>query len=591
MKSSGLLLLILIVLSNNLIAQNCIQNIDSRNKISLNGDWQVIIDPTDNGEWRKVWKDPVPLKKTDFFEYGFNKKNTLRVPGDFNSQLPELKFIEGTVWYKKSFNYSKNSKRLFLYFGAANYKAKVFLNGKFIGEHEGGFTLFQFEISKNVKEGANSVVVKVDNRRVKNGLPSTGYDWLNYGGITRDVFLVETNQTYINDYFIQLKKGSLTNAVGWVQLQGSNLNQKVEINIPELKIHYKANTGVDGRAEVKFSGKFNLWSPAHPKLYKVQVVCETDTIWDEIGFRCIEVEGNMVLLNKKPIFLKGVNIHEENPLKGSRACSKEDAELLLNSAKELGCNLVRLAHYPHNENMVRQAETMGLMVWDELPIYQHIEFADSVVPVKMERMLKEMIARDKNRCGVIIWSLSNETYSFTPNRDNALVNLTKKCRSIDSTRLITHVISTQGYENNTFNVWDTLYRYCDIMSINEYIGWYVPWQGKPTETKWNLVCPDKPLFISEFGGEAQYGNHTGPPDEANWWNEEYQEQIYKDQIQMFENVPNLAGVCPWILYDFKSTSRLNPVYQEGYNRKGLLSEHGDKKKAWFIMKSYFDSIK
>ena len=342
------------------------------------------------------------------------------------------------------------------------------------------------------------------------GCPAYGYDWLNYGGITREVNLIETGNTYIDDYFIQLKKGSLNTVSGYVQLNGRSDEQNIAIKIPELNLFYKTKTNNKGIAKVEFSSAFKLWSPGNPKLYKVIIESETDTVADNIGFRSIEVKGSKVMLNGKPIFLKGVNIHEENPYKGARAYSKEDAILLLKAAKELGCNMVRLAHYPHNENMVKEAEKMGLMVWSEIPVYQHIEFADSTVPAKMETMLEEMIRRDKNRCGIIIWSLSNETYPGTPNRNNALIELTKKCRSLDSTRLVTHAINSQGYDNNTFNVWDTLYRYADIISVNEYLGWYVPWQGKPSDVKWNVVYPDKPVFISEFGGEALYGNNNKP---------------------------------------------------------------------------------
>jgi beta-glucuronidase len=264
---------------------------------------------------------------------------------------------------------------------------------------------------------------------------------------------------------------------------------------------------------------------------------------------------------------------------------------LLGSAKELGCNLVRLAHYPHNEYTVKLAEKMGLMVWDEIPVYQHIEFSAPGVTDKMSLMAREMIKRDRNRCGVVFWCISNETYSFTPNRDVALIDLAKECRSLDSTRLLTTVINNQGYDNNTLNVWDPLYRYFDVMSVNEYIGWYIPWQGKPSETKWSLVCPDKPLFISEFGGEALYGSNFGPKDEAAFYSEEYQEKIYKDQIELFKNAPNLVGVCPWLLFDYRSLGRMHPVYQSGYNRKGLLSDGGEKKKAWFVMRDYYKSIR
>ncbi|GAA0890514.1 beta-glucuronidase [Fulvivirga kasyanovii] len=568
--------------------QSVIINPYARDYHSLNGDWNVIIDPTGIGEWRQVWLEKKSERKTDFFEYSFDGGPVLKVPGDFNSQKCELTYFEGTVWYRKLFSYTpKAGKRAFLHFGAVNYLAEVYLNGEKTGSHEGGFTPFQFEITDKVRSGVNSLVVKVDNNRQANGLPGYGYDWLNYGGITRDVGLIETNNDFISDYSIQLKKGSLNTVLGWVQLNDALDKQSVTIKIPELNLALKSKTDKSGMARVEFTADIELWSPGNPKLYEVIIESKTDVVRDNIGFRCIEVYEGRVILNKKPIFLKAVNVHEENPYSGSRAFSKKDAHILLSAAKELGCNLVRLAHYPHNEHMVREAEKIGLMVWDELPVYQHINFSDSVVPVKMETMLTEMIHRDKNRCGVVIWSLSNETYPHTPDRNKELISLTKKCRAIDSTRLITHVINTQRYENNTFNVWDSLYRYSDIISINEYIGWYVPWQGKPSETKWKLNFPDKPVFISEFGGEALFGSDYGPTDEAAYWTEEYQANIYKNQIELFGTVPNLCGVCPWLLFDYRSLGRMHPVYQSGYNRKGLLSEKGEKKKAWYIMQEYY----
>ncbi|MBN1950987.1 MAG: beta galactosidase jelly roll domain-containing protein [Bacteroidales bacterium] len=570
------------------IAQTAMINVESRNLKSLNGNWNALIDPTGIGEWRQVWLEKTPEKKTDFFEYSFEGASELKVPGDFNSQKCELTFFEGTVWYKTQFDHALgNGKRLFLHFGGVNYIADVYLNGRKIGTHEGGFTPFQFEITDKIITGINTIVVKVDNHRLGNGLPGYGYDWLNYGGITRDVNLIETNKTYISDYFVQLKNGSLETILGWIQLDGIQSEQNIKVKIPELNISFQTRSDKNGYANIELTANLELWSPQIPKLYKIIIESETDTIDDNIGFRCVEVDGNKILLNKEPIFLKGANIHEENPYSGTRANSLEDVRILLNAAKEMGCNLVRLAHYPHNEYMVREAEKMGLMVWEELPIYQHIEFSDSLVPKKMDIMLKEMVHRDKNRCGVVIWSLSNETYSFTPMRDLELIKLTNNCRALDSTRLITHVINNQGYKKNTFNVWDTLYKYSDLIALNEYIGWYIPWQGNPSETKWDIVYPGKPVFISEFGGEALFGSKTGPTDEAANWTEVYQEDIYIKQVEMFGNVPNLIGVCPWLLFDYKSLGRMHPTYQNGYNRKGLLSEKGEKKKAWYIMKEYY----
>jgi beta-glucuronidase len=570
-------------------AQTAMINVDARKTISLDGEWKAMLDPGGAGDWKKVWEEKKPLQKTDFVEYSFEGGPVLLVPGDFNTQMPELTYEEGTVWYKKSFTYSKKpGKRLFLYFGAVNYRAEVYLNGRKLGAHDGGFTPFQFEVTTGVKEGENAIVVKVNNQRQKDGLPGLGYDWFNYGGITRSVVLIETNSSYIEDYFIQLKKHSDREVSGWVRINGIHTPEKVRIRIPELKLDYTVSTDTSGLAPVNFARDLKRWSPETPKVYQVKIQSSQDSLTDDIGFRNIEVRGTDILLNGKPVFLKAVNIHEERPYKSARAYSEKDAQTLLSWAKELGCNLVRLAHYPHNENMVRLAEKMGLMVWDEIPVYQNIEFNSPEMLPRMSLMMKEMIRRDRNRCAVVVWSLSNETWPSLPNRTEALIKLSWLCRSQDSTRLITSVINDQSYKNQTVQVWDTLYKYFDFMALNEYFGWYVPWQGKPADTKWEFIY-QKPVFISEFGGEAKYGNQTGAPDEANSWREEYQEQIYKDQIDMFKTMPHLAGVCAWILVDYRSPVRMQPVYQNGYNRKGLLSEQGEKKKAWYVLHQFYET--
>ena len=459
---------------DSLSAQSAMINISARHCTSLDGKWEAIIDPTGAGDWRQVWQERKPEKKTDFIEYSFEGGPVLNVPGDFNSQMPELKYFEGTVWYKKAFNYDLNEgKRLFLHFGAVNYVAGVYLNGNLLGKHEGGFTPFQFEITNDVRKGSNTVVVRVNNQRLKDGIPGLGYDWFNYGGITRDVNLVETESTYISNYFIQLKKHSLKDVLGWVKLNGNRPVQEIEVRIPEINIDYKTKTNNEGFAYVKFSSQMELWSPENPKLYKVTILCETDTVNDAIGFRSIEVKGSQILLNGKPVFLKGINIHEENPFRAARAYSEPDALILLTWAKELGCNMVRLAHYPHNEYMIHLAEKMGIMVWDEIPVYQQIEFSFPGVAEKMDLMMREMVNRDKNRCDVVVWSLSNET-SPSADRDNALINLTDKCRHLDSTRLITSVINDEKYTDNTLSVWDTLYCHFDFIALNEYLGGMFP---------------------------------------------------------------------------------------------------------------------
>lgn len=571
-------------------AQTAMINVYGRNTTLLNGKWQTIIDPFDSGiGWRGVYKDAKPTGKNDFLEYSFDDDHTLNVPGDFNSQMPELKWYESTVWYKKTFNYVQdNSQRLFIHFGAANYIADVFLNGKKLGHHEGGFTPFQFEITNLVKPGENAILLRVNNARVKNGIPGFGFDWFNYGGITRDVHLIKTGKLFIKDYKIQLDTADKSKITGYVKLS-DNKAATVTVSIPGLKISEKITTDDKGYAAINFKREIRLWTPEDPKLYDVKLSLENENITDRIGFRTIKVNGTRILLNGQPVFLRGVNIHEEIPQRGARANSEADAKQLIGWAKELGCNFVRLVHYPHSEYEIKQAEEQGLLVWEEIPVYQGIDFPDSTVKGKAELMLKEVINRDKNRCNVILWSIANET-GPSKDRDRTLVSLAKTAKALDPTRLVTAAFNNVSYHDGKMELKDSVMKYVDVVGVNEYMGWYTDWPGQPEKVEW-ISKLNKPLIMSEFGGESVYNNKIDTAVKASAWNETYVENIYKSQIKMFKTIPFLQGVCPWVLVDFKSPVRMQQTFQKGWNRKGLLSEQGDKKKAWFVMKAYYDELK
>ena len=561
-------------------------NIEGRSYTSLNGKWQVIVDAFDSWKnWKPIWEDRKPTGKEDFYEYNFSTQETLDVPGDWNSQQPALKYYEGTTWYKRSFSCTPSSnKRVFVYFAAVNYQCDVYLNSEKIGTHEGGFTPFQFELTGKIKPGNNAIIVRVNNHRKEDAIPALNYDWWNYGGITRDVYLVETPLTYIHDYFIQLKKANAGVIEAAISLNGPSLRQLTNISIPELKLSSNIGPDSEGKAIIEFKTKPVLWSPANPKLYEVIITSGLDSIREWIGFRNIEVRGTDILLNGKPVFLKGVNIHEEIPSRMGRAWSEADASLLLGWARELGCNFVRLAHYPHNEHIVRLADKLGIMVWEEIPLWQGIQFTNPVILNKANTLLKEMINRDRNRAAVIFWSLSNET-NPSKDRNEVLAKMATFARSLDSTRLITSAFHQLKWEKNTVTIDDPLSESLDVLAVNQYLGWYRNWNYKPEEMEWKSLF-EKPLLMSEFGGEALYGNH-GPADTASSWSEEYQEQLYKDQLSMIKKIPNLRGTIPWILADFRSPSRMHSIYQQGWNRKGLLSDKGLKKKAWYVMRDYY----
>ena len=563
-----------------------IANIGGRTSVSLDGVWHAIVDPFDNGKGG-FFRDQKARSKSDLVEYSFDASPVLNVPGDWNTQRDDLMFYEGPVWYRREFNYKKqDGRREFVYFGAVNYQAKVYLNGEKLGEHEGGFTAFNFEATSVLKDGENVLIVEVSNTRRADGVPAMKFDWWNYGGITADVSLVEVPAAFIQDYSVQLSRGSQSEISGSVQLNGGQLTQKITLEIPEAGVHETFTTDAAGRASFRFNAKLELWSPAHPKLYDVVLSSGADTIHDPIGFRTIEVQGAQILLNGKPIFLRGISMHEEAPFREGRAFSVEDAQTLLGWVKELGCNFVRLAHYPHSENEIRLADRMGLMVWSEIPVYWDVDWSNPATLANAEAQLRDMIARDHNRAAVILWSIANET-PVKPERLTFLTQLAKDARELDSTRLITsamnHVDNT-GPEERTLN--DPLADSLDVLGLNEYLGWYGGRAEDGDKMQWKLAV-NKPLIVSEFGGGAQFGHH-GDADER--WTEEYQDNLFQHQLAMVERIPNLAGMTPWLLMDFRSPLRLLPGVQDYHNRKGLISDRGQRKMAFYTLQKFYKKL-
>ena len=573
-------------------AQELLVNVYGRQYTLLNGKWNAIIDPYQQGRKTAIYRNRALKDKADFKEYAFEGGLRLNVPSDWNSQIPELKYYEGTMWYARKFEINKKSdENLFLYFGAVNYRCRVYLNGTLIGSHEGGFTPFQFNVTNVVKEGGNFLAVEVDNTRTADAIPALSFDWWNYGGITRDVMLVHTPKNYIRDYFIQLDKYDSDRVHAEVQLSAQNAGQLVKIEIPELKIANKVFTDGTGLAKATFRVRnLERWSPQAPKLYQVIVSSEVDEVKENIGFRNLYVKNTQIYLNDSPVFMKSIGLHEEISQRQGRAYSEQDAIALLSEAKGLGVNMIRLAHYPQNEYIVRLAEQMGLMLWEEIPVWQGIDFKDSSTRLKAQRMYTEMLLRDRNRCALTFWGVANET-APSESRNAFLKSLVELCHKMDTTRLITAAFDLPklNSETNAFEMEDDFIENLDVVSINKYMGRYHRWPMSPSEIRWNVAL-DKPLIFSEFGGEALYGQ-SGDSTVTSSWSEEYQEKLYKDNLEMFKYIPNLAGISPWILFDFRSPYRFHPTNQEGWNRKGLISDQGYRKKAWYVMKEYYESIK
>ncbi len=590
-----------------------IQNVMARHITSLNGPWHYIVDVQEEGyyDYRMnptrwgFFINAKPQRPEDLIEYDFDKAPVMQIPGDWNTQDDRLFFYEGTVWFKKSFHHSSASSeeegdKVLLYFGAANYDCRVWVNGREAGHHIGGFTPFNYDVTDLLKEGENVVIVKVDNKRKAEAVPTQIFDWWNYGGLTRDVLLVRVPYLYIEDYSLKLQK---QNSPKWREVDfTASLSQKeagrtVMLNIPELRLKQACVTDAEGKVSTTLripAKKLSLWSPDTPKRYRVELSLAADAasgsevgdfVADSIGFRTIEARGKQILLNGEPVFLRGISIHEEKAHGGGRANSTADAHELLSWAKELGCNFVRLAHYPHNEYAIREAERMGIMVWSEIPCYWTIAWTNPDTYANAQRQLTDMISRDKNRANIIIWSIANET-PHSPQRDDFLGRLAQHARSLDNTRLISMAMEVTGASNYKNRLHDNMHEYVDVVSFNQYIGWYRDVNDAP-KMEWEIPY-DKPVIVSEFGGGARYGLHGA---ENQRWTEEFQAKLYRENTAMLDKIDGLCGTTPWILKDFRSPRRVLNGIQDYYNRKGLFSDNGEKKQAFYILKQWYEGKK
>ncbi len=585
-----------------------IADVFARPTTSLNGAWNIIIDPYDTGffDYRRQPYDAgdkitggyaldKPAKdKTDLVEYNFETSPTLNVPGDWNSQNEKLFYYEGSIWYRKKFDAQKlaPNHRLFIFFGAVNYAADVYLNGKKLGKHIGGFTPFAYEITKLVKAKNNSLVVRVNNNRHAEDVPTVNTDWWNYGGLTRDVLLVETPATFISNFHTQLKAGTTNTIEASVQLDGIEKEQTVAVNFPAFKVAAEMKADTNGVARFELSTpNLSLWSPEKPALTDVEISAGEDLLKDRVGFRSIATRGTDILLNGQKVFLRGICIHEEMPTEGRRAWSEADARQLLGWAKELGCNFVRLAHYPHNEHMARVADEIGIMCWEEIPVYWTIQWTNSATLANAKKQLDDLILRDQNRASVIVWSVANETPVSEP-RTQFLKSLVDEARSLDRSRLVSAAMEVHSgtMENhpgakpeNHKIVDDPFGEFTDLCSFNQYTGWYDGLPEKIDRTTWSIKY-HKPVFISEFGADAKQGFHA---DALTRFSEEYQADVFQRTLPMLDKIPGFSGCTPWILCDFRSPRRVLPEIQDGWNLKGVIGHNGKRKMAFEVLKSFY----
>lgn len=579
---------------------------DMRPSVDLDGAWTWSIDPYRTGLKNFHGDAPSPsarryadLDATEamrhdpkaLYEFDMDRAPVVHLPQSFLTYSPQMRYYSGLVWNQRRFTaHLPGGQRAFLRFGAVDYHAYVYLNGKFVGEHEGGFTPFSFEVTKLLRDGDNRLTVGADSARTAADVPPPSTDWENYGGITRPVSLIFTPQTYIDDAWVRLTRDRRIAVT--MKLNGpAAANAAVRVVVPGLRFALAGRTGADGSwtASAAVPGALKRWSPENPTLYDVRFSSDDDVLNDRVGFRTIEVRGHDIFLNGKPIFLRGISIHaEEFGDDPTRAITPAAAHALLSEAKlGLHANYVRLAHYPHPETMLRAADELGLLVWSEIPVYWVVDFTNPQTLKTALQMQTESILRDRDRASIIIWSVGNET-PVSDARNTFLRALIANAHRLDDTRLVS-VALLASRKGNIQTIDDPIAPDLDVLAANTYSGWYSP---DPLSTlpsmQWREPV-DKPLIFSELGAGALAGYHDDPAN-PHKFSEEFQAEFYRQTLAEASNVPFLRGMSPWILKDFRSPNRQHPIYQQGWNRKGLESETGQRKEAFGVLANYYSSL-
>ncbi|MDC7237251.1 MAG: glycoside hydrolase family 2 TIM barrel-domain containing protein [Sphaerochaetaceae bacterium] len=565
------------------VTSNDLIKIESREVESLNGLFHFSVDPYETclrASWyqeKKIADNGLKLPIDSDFEYW----DEINVPSCWNTEIKDLYLYENMGLYFKQFDYLKKGKeRVFLHFEAVMYRAYVFLNGEPVAMHDGGSTPFSIEITNYIKEN-NRLIIACDASRSDDRVPMSNTDWFNYGGIYRDIMLVRTPKTFIKDWSSYLVNDTNFSKIAFNLSLDKEVDGFCTFEIKELGIKKEIKI-VNGKASDILEAKPILWDTDNPKLYDVSVTYKSDTLFEKIGFREIKVDGLDVKLNGKSIYLKGVSVHEDHIDLG-KTTNEEIIRNTIKDLKQMNGNFLRLAHYPHTRLFSKLADELGVLLWEEIPVYWAINFDSKMTYLDAENQLSELILRDRNRASVIIWSVGNENPD-TDSRLEFMSKLVDKAKSLDPSRLV----SAACLVNTTkLKLEDRLMDKLDIIGNNEYYGWYEP-RFEDLLTIFENTELDKPVIITEFGAGAKANNHS---TKDTMWSEEYQQDIYKKQFQTISKSKYIKGTTPWIFYDFRAVRRLNR-YQKGFNRKGLIdSDRKTKKLAFYVTQEHYSKIK
>lgn len=573
--------------------------------------------------------------KTDSENIGFKENwqkqnlsgevHKIAIPGSWNEQLEEqgLKNYVGKAWHETTFKipgvFQKDHK-IWLRVGAADHKATVWLNGEYVGEHEGGYMPFELDLTSSLAKAGdeNHLVICVDSSLSMHTLPqdvdptspqyntkpyerrhlfpATRFDFFPYGGLTRSVNLVATPLEHIYDIRIN---SSLDGEVS-VEVDSSS-TQKIKVQILDADKKEVASGFAEQSNKVNLTlDEVNLWSPSDPYLYTAKVsLYQADEIVDEydeqFGIREIKVEVGKILLNNEELFLSGFGKHEEYPIVGRgqfRAGYVRDHELM----RWIGANSYRTSHYPYDEEMMRLGDQLGFLIINEVPAVSLGFWSnelDELLPLlnNHKKAIQELITRDKNHPSVISWSITNEPnlwaeeYYQNEASSKYFKELYDFTKSLDESRPVMS-ISMAAFKEN-----DVVLESCDIIGLNRYYGWYtkpvdLEQAGKDLARELDATFEKygKPIMITEFGADTVEGLHATT---AQMFTEEFQTAFIFKYLEVLEQCDFVFGAHVWNFADFLTPQHFRRVV---LNKKGVFTRDRLPKSVAFKLRDHWNTF-
>ncbi len=586
----------------------------TRRVFSMDGMWKFHIDRQGDGE-----KEGYP-NKIPGFDY-------IPVPASFQDfyTQKEIREFAGDVWYEKEIFVPKEwkGKNLFLRFGAATHRAEVYVNGKKIMEHEGGFLPFLADVTEAVLYNAvNKVVVKVNNELTVTNIPcgetitlpdgtkmnKPYFDFFNYSGLQRSVSFLAVPKEYIFDFDLDYELAGEDAKIHYdIQTTGEH-----HVRLLLLDEEGKQAAQAEGKSGIMEVKNARLWQVRQAYLYRLIIrIYDGETILDEyvqeIGIRTIKVEGTSILLNGKPIYLRGFGKHEDSDIVGrgfNIGVMKRDFELM----KWIGANSFRTAHYPYSEEIYQMADREGFLVIDEVAAVGLFEslmnfmeantgkktafFEKETTPLLLKahkRAIEELITRDKNHPCVIAWSLLNEPDTSS----EAAVPYFKEVFEL------AHRLDKQKRPRTFALIMNSVpgvckcYQFSDIIALNRYYGWYVKGGYEISEAEvlfrkemdaWKALDLKKPFLFTEYGADTLGMEHKLP---SVMWSQEYQEEVLELIHQVFDSLDFVVGEQVWNFADFQTTEGIMRV---NGNKKGIFTRQRQPKDAAYLLRERWKKL-